>query len=182
MYEFKSAEDLSKLSPDDSAFPIAEDLVKRLITDYVAESHTRRPHSSPNTKVGKNEEQLILYLRSTRNLGARRIQTELRRLHAISLNSGLTSQAHRISTARSNALRRRIKLNFTQPLILVTTICMTCWPSGSTTTTGSVRIARAMVNDLWSATLTWLMKHPFLMRPTRSITRFLSVYRIQITE
>ena len=33
MITFKSAEDLSKLSPGDPAFPIVEDLVKRLITD-----------------------------------------------------------------------------------------------------------------------------------------------------
>lgn len=37
MLEFKSTEELSKLSPDDPVFPIVEDLVKRLITDYIAE-------------------------------------------------------------------------------------------------------------------------------------------------
>ena len=37
MLEFKSPEDLAQLSPDDPAFPIVEDLVKRLITDYIAE-------------------------------------------------------------------------------------------------------------------------------------------------
>ena len=31
----------------------------------------RRPHHSPNIEVGKQEEQLILKLRKTRNLGAR---------------------------------------------------------------------------------------------------------------
>jgi len=36
MLEFKSTEDLSKLSPNDPVFPIVEDLVKRLITDYIA--------------------------------------------------------------------------------------------------------------------------------------------------
>ncbi|HBE91702.1 MAG TPA: hypothetical protein DDW55_03940 [Gammaproteobacteria bacterium] len=39
MLEFKSPDDLSKLSPDDPVFPIVEDLVKRLITDYVAEGY-----------------------------------------------------------------------------------------------------------------------------------------------
>ena len=43
MLEFKSAVDLSKLSPDDPAFPIVEDLVKRLITDYVAEGYEYIP-------------------------------------------------------------------------------------------------------------------------------------------
>ena len=36
MLEFKSAEDLTKLSRTDPAFPIVEDLVKRLITNYIA--------------------------------------------------------------------------------------------------------------------------------------------------
>lgn len=48
-------------------------------------SQSRRPHTSPNTKVGHKEERLILDLRTTRNLGARRIQSELQRLYAISL-------------------------------------------------------------------------------------------------
>jgi len=43
MLEFKSAEDLSKLSPDDPVFPIVEDLVKRLITDYISEGYEYRP-------------------------------------------------------------------------------------------------------------------------------------------
>ena len=37
------------------------------------ESHSRRPHSSPNTKVGKNEVKLILELRHLRNLGGKTI-------------------------------------------------------------------------------------------------------------
>ena len=47
---------------------------------------SKRPHSSPNTKVNQKEEQLILDLRGDRNLGARRIQSELRRFHEISLS------------------------------------------------------------------------------------------------
>jgi hypothetical protein len=43
MLEFKSTDNLSKLSPDDPVFPIVEDLVKRLITDYVAEGYEYRP-------------------------------------------------------------------------------------------------------------------------------------------
>jgi hypothetical protein len=37
MYEFKAVEDLSKLNPNNPAYPIVEDLVKRLITNYIAE-------------------------------------------------------------------------------------------------------------------------------------------------
>ena len=43
MLEFKSTEDLSKLSPNDPAFPIVEDLVKRLITDYIVEGYEVDP-------------------------------------------------------------------------------------------------------------------------------------------
>ena len=43
MLEFKSPEDLSKLSPDDPAFAIVEDLVKCLITDYIAEGYEYIP-------------------------------------------------------------------------------------------------------------------------------------------
>ena len=49
------------------------------------ESHSRRPKRSPSTKTGTCEVALILELRSQRNLGARPIQSELKRLHSISL-------------------------------------------------------------------------------------------------
>ena len=49
-------------------------------------SLSRRPHRSPNTKAGEKEERLILAFRADRNLGARRIQSELQRLHAVSLS------------------------------------------------------------------------------------------------
>ena len=49
------------------------------------ESQSRRPHHSPNQKITPDIESLILDLRSNRNLGARRIQSELKRLHNISL-------------------------------------------------------------------------------------------------
>jgi len=43
MLEFKSPEDLGKLSPDDPVYPIVADLVKRLITDYIAEGYEYIP-------------------------------------------------------------------------------------------------------------------------------------------
>ena len=49
------------------------------------QSKSRRPHSSPAAKVSPKEEALILELRHSRNLGARRIQSELLRQHSISL-------------------------------------------------------------------------------------------------
>jgi transposase len=47
---------------------------------------SRRPHTSPRTKVKTGEEEIILELRNKRKLGARRIQGELKRLHNISLS------------------------------------------------------------------------------------------------
>lgn len=42
---------------------------------------SRKPHYSPNKKITLQIEKLIIECRSQRNLGARRIQTELLRLH-----------------------------------------------------------------------------------------------------
>lgn len=49
-------------------------------------SQSRRPQHSPGTKVDQKIEQLILKLRHSRNLGERRMQSELLRLHDISLS------------------------------------------------------------------------------------------------
>jgi len=49
-------------------------------------SLSRCPHHSPDTKITDKIENLILTYRSARNLGARRIQSELRRLNHISLS------------------------------------------------------------------------------------------------
>ena len=56
MLEFKSTEDLAKLSPDDPAFPIVEDLVKRLITDYIAEGYDYRPEDDGYTILVEPED------------------------------------------------------------------------------------------------------------------------------
>lgn len=50
------------------------------------QSQSKRPHSSPNTKIDEKLESLILERRRSRNLGARRLQTELIRLHNTSLS------------------------------------------------------------------------------------------------
>lgn len=49
-------------------------------------SQSKRPLKSPNTKVNQHIEDLLLQMRSSRNLGARRLQTELMRLYQISLS------------------------------------------------------------------------------------------------
>lgn len=48
-------------------------------------SLSKRPHTSPNTKISAEMEDLILILRVSRNRGARRLQSELLRLHHISM-------------------------------------------------------------------------------------------------
>lgn len=47
---------------------------------------SKKPHSSPNQKINDERIKLILGLRESRNLGARRTQTELIRLHDCSLS------------------------------------------------------------------------------------------------
>ena len=45
------------------------------------QNQSKKPHSSPNKKTNQQIEKWIISLRSDRNLGARRIQSELIRLH-----------------------------------------------------------------------------------------------------
>jgi transposase InsO family protein len=47
---------------------------------------SRRPKHSPKTKVFEQEEELILKLRKTRKLGARRLQSDLKRHHELSFS------------------------------------------------------------------------------------------------
>lgn len=49
-------------------------------------SKSRRPYSSPNRKIFSEHEQKVLLLRYNHNLGARRIQNELKYQHQISLS------------------------------------------------------------------------------------------------
>jgi transposase InsO family protein len=50
------------------------------------ENLSSRPKTSPLQKTNISSDQLILHLRKTRKLGARRIQAELKRLHALSFS------------------------------------------------------------------------------------------------
>jgi len=82
------------------------------------ESQSRRPHSSPATKVGPEEESLILDLRHARNLGARRIQSELLRQNKISL--GLATihkvlQKHHVKPVRKYR-RKKDYIRYQRPI------------------------------------------------------------------
>lgn len=50
------------------------------------ESQSKRPHSSPNSKITDDLRALTLEIREKLNLGARRLQTELIRLHQVHLS------------------------------------------------------------------------------------------------
>ncbi len=66
---------------------------------------SKKPFSSPKTKITNEFEQLILSMRKVRNLGARRLQTELLRLHNIRLS---ISTIHKVLTV--NAVKNIVKL------------------------------------------------------------------------
>lgn len=67
---------------------------------------SRRPHYSPNKKVGKTEESLIMAFRLKRKLGARRIQNELFREHQISLS---LATIHKVLTKNQVKLLKRYR-------------------------------------------------------------------------
>lgn len=67
---------------------------------------SKKPHSSPNQKINKQVIKLILDLRSQRNLGARRIQTELIRLHECSLS---LATIHKVLTAQQAEPFKKLK-------------------------------------------------------------------------
>jgi len=69
------------------------------------QDQSKRPHSSPNTKITKHFEQLILSMRKERNLGARRLQTELLRLHEVRLS---ITTIHKVLT--TNSVKNIVKL------------------------------------------------------------------------
>ena len=65
---------------------------------------SKKPNKSPNTKVTKEHEHLILELRTSSNLGARRIQNQLKRLHSLSFS---LATIHKVLTRNeANPLRR----------------------------------------------------------------------------
>lgn len=59
-------------------------------------SHSRRPHSSPGKRVDGALQNLILGLRKTRKLGARRIQSELARHHEVRVS---LATIHKVMTS-----------------------------------------------------------------------------------
>ena len=61
-------------------------------------SQSRRPHSSPLTKVDGRIEALILSVRKARKLGPKRLRSELKRLHDISLSVAVI---HKVLTRNS---------------------------------------------------------------------------------
>ncbi len=79
---------------------ISRKWVNRYKQDGIAglESKSRRPHSSPDSKITNELRALILGMRMKPDLGARRLQTELIRLHQIHLS---TATIHKVLSAAS---------------------------------------------------------------------------------
>ena len=73
-------------------------------------NYSRKPHHSPNKKINPQIEKWIINFRSQRNLGARRIQTELFRLYECSLS---LASIHKVLTQHQvkpiKRLRRKNK-------------------------------------------------------------------------
>lgn len=79
---------------------------------------SKRPLSSPHQKINKENTDLILELRKNRNLGARRIQTELVRLHNCSVS---LATIHKVLTTQKygpiKKLRRKKKFKrYSRPI------------------------------------------------------------------
>jgi transposase-like protein len=79
---------------------------------------SKKPHSSPNQKINKQRIDWILVLRNQRNLGARRIQTELIRLHECPLS---LATIHKVLSAQHaepiKKLRRKKKFKrYSRPI------------------------------------------------------------------
>ena len=70
------------------------------------QERSRRPKTSPKTKVGDREERLISELRKKRKLGARRIQNELFRLHDLSLS---LATIHKVLVRQQAPPLKRVK-------------------------------------------------------------------------
>jgi transposase len=81
-------------------------------------SLSRRPHQSPKRKVFEQDEQPILELRRTRQLGARRIQHELKRLYNCQL--GLATIQNVLQQHHIPPLKRK-----TQPPQTAHPVCTT---------------------------------------------------------
>jgi|SRR5579871_2314637 len=74
------------------------------------EEQSKKPKNSPNKKRNKEIESLILELRQKRNLGARRIQTELMRLHDYKLSLSTIHKALKELDAKPIIKLRRKKV------------------------------------------------------------------------
>lgn len=67
---------------------------------------SKKPRNSPRQKIDEHRIKLIVDLRSQRNLGARRIQTELIRLHTCSLS---LATIHKILTTQQAESIKKLK-------------------------------------------------------------------------
>jgi len=90
---------------------ISRPTLRKWVRRYEAEGvdglrdQSKKPQSSPNTKITKQIESWIVKYRKQRNLGARRLQTELIRLHNCHLS---LATIHKVLTR--NAVKPLVKI------------------------------------------------------------------------
>jgi transposase InsO family protein len=81
--------------------------------------HSRKPNNSPARKVTAEHERIILSLRRERKLGHRRICTELKRLHGISLSIATIYkilQRHGVAQLNHKRTYRKGKKRYNRPI------------------------------------------------------------------
>jgi len=84
------------------------------------QSKSKRPYNSPTKKIFEEQEQWILELRSSMNIGARRIQNELVRQYNYHLSlASIQKVLNKHSTKPIRKVKRRKQINRYQKEILV---------------------------------------------------------------
>ena len=80
---------------------------------------SKRPHLSPSRKITEEIEGIILAMRKKRNLGAKRISSELFRLHDISLSPPVVQKVlirHGVGTLPARLKRRKHRKSYSRPI------------------------------------------------------------------
>lgn len=104
---------------------ISRPTLRKWLRRYQAEGEaglldqSRRPHSSPAQKTTQNTEGLILDLRKKRQLGAKRISSELLRLHDISLSPPVIQKVlirHGLGTLPARLKRIKHSKRYSRPI------------------------------------------------------------------
>ena len=106
-------------------FGVSRPTLRKWLRRYEAEgvpglrARSRRPHRSPEAKVGQVEQELILSLRRERRLGVKRLRNELRRLHGLRLSPATIHKIlvrHDLGVLPARKRRRHKPKRYTRPI------------------------------------------------------------------